>query len=271
MTVSASDIAIVLSGGPDNQNPAYSVGGPPSSFPVLLGSGGLFDDVSKAEVADGSTDYRCVYVFNDNDADALSDVVAYTEAGTEGGGVAQIGVLRQTEIQSVVVGGGASGGSFSLSYAGRGGTYVLAVGFDGQLGQWTANFNAAVAAVPELAGTVVTGQLAGAATVFLVTFAGDSDERFYDVFELQDNSLVGSPAVTVSRVQPGSPVNAIAPVIADEATAPAGVTFVSASDLSPLSVGTLHPNDGFPLWLKRVVSPNADSATGGFSLWVAGD
>lgn len=64
-----------LSGGASNSVPALSIGGVMSSTEIAPGDNNLFDDVSGQETADGHTDYRGVYVYNNGDVDLIAPVV----------------------------------------------------------------------------------------------------------------------------------------------------------------------------------------------------
>ena len=64
-----------LSGGAGNSVPANSIGGVMSSTEIAPGDNNLYDDVSGQETADGHTDYRGVYVYNNGDVDLIAPVV----------------------------------------------------------------------------------------------------------------------------------------------------------------------------------------------------
>lgn len=63
MPIIDTEIQYRFSGGASNSNPNASLGGVKSS--VSIGST-LFDDVSSAEAATGSVEYRCYYIHNAN-------------------------------------------------------------------------------------------------------------------------------------------------------------------------------------------------------------
>lgn len=63
MPIIDTEIQYRFSGGASNSNPNASLGGVKSS--VSIGST-LFDDVSSAEAAAGSVEYRCYYIHNAN-------------------------------------------------------------------------------------------------------------------------------------------------------------------------------------------------------------
>lgn len=46
----------------------------------------IFDDVTGAENTAGTTDYRCVFVYNSNTANALQNAVVYLQGGDPAGG-----------------------------------------------------------------------------------------------------------------------------------------------------------------------------------------
>jgi hypothetical protein len=56
------------------------------------GSNDLFDDISAAENAASTVDYRCVFVHNTNAANAMQNTVAYLSAEVAGGASIAIGV-----------------------------------------------------------------------------------------------------------------------------------------------------------------------------------
>lgn len=79
MPIISSEIQYRLSGGAANASAAASIGGAKSanSAPAAL-----FDDVSGAESAAGDTNYRCVYVHNNNATLPLQNAVLWIQANT---------------------------------------------------------------------------------------------------------------------------------------------------------------------------------------------
>lgn len=61
--------------------------------------------------------------------------------------------------------------------------------------------------------------------------------------------------------------------VANESSAPSGVTFSAASSQGAgLSLGDLAPGDYYPVWVKRIVSPTASATTSDlYTLRVFGD
>ena len=68
-----------LSGGAENSSAAASLGGVISSTEVTADA--LFDDVTGDQASSGHTDYRCIYIKNE-DADTLSTSVLWIQSNT---------------------------------------------------------------------------------------------------------------------------------------------------------------------------------------------
>lgn len=80
MPIVSSDIKFRLSGGSGNTSAAASLGGAMSTSTDAPAS--IFDDVSSAESAAGSTEYRCVYVLNNHGSLTLQNAKIWIEANT---------------------------------------------------------------------------------------------------------------------------------------------------------------------------------------------
>jgi hypothetical protein len=93
MSILASDIKFLLSGGASNSDPDASLGGIISSTEVVDDTlENLFDNVTGAEHTAGDTEYRCIYVKN-NSAESAANVKVYIETNTPGADSAvQIGL-----------------------------------------------------------------------------------------------------------------------------------------------------------------------------------
>jgi hypothetical protein len=63
----------------------------------------LFDDISGAENAASTVDYRCIFVYNSNGANTLQNAVVYLSAETAGG--ASIAVAADTTAASALASG----------------------------------------------------------------------------------------------------------------------------------------------------------------------
>ena len=69
-----------LSGGAANDSAAASLGGARSTTTEVTADA-LFDDVSGDQAASGHTDYRCIYIMNE-DADTLSNAKLWIQSNT---------------------------------------------------------------------------------------------------------------------------------------------------------------------------------------------
>src|SRR6185437_896903 len=114
-----ADISFVLSGGVTNQDPDNSFGGPPSPTPIISGlENNLFADVTGAEVSDGLTDYRCIYLFNESNSDDFADFSVWINSQVAGGSDVYLGVILANEIQQLTF-VNTAGGNFTLELEGN--------------------------------------------------------------------------------------------------------------------------------------------------------
>jgi hypothetical protein len=272
VTVLASDITVVLSGGSNNSDPALSLGGSPSQQPVTTN---LFPNVTQQQAADGRTDYRCVYVFNNSGTDTLYDTNIFVYSEAVGGADVELGVSMRTEVQRITINGASSigGGGFDLDYSSATATSTVTVNWNASATVWGSNLQTALRTIPGLADVLV--QVAstndGNAVLFTIRFEGEADNRYHDILSTAADNLVGSASITISKIVNGSPVNAIDPAIESDVSTPPGVSFSAATADDPIAVGDLGPLDGVPVWVKREVDEDADAKQNdGFTLRVTG-
>jgi hypothetical protein len=83
MPIVSGDIHYRLSGGAANSDHNASLGGAKSSVSATTNS--LFDDVSGAESAAGTVEYRCVYIHNNHGTLQLQNPKIYVQANTPSG------------------------------------------------------------------------------------------------------------------------------------------------------------------------------------------
>lgn len=90
MPIQQSDIQLRLSGGTGNADANSSLGGAISTTDVTAG---LFDNVASGEATTGRTEYRCVYVRNNDSTRTLSSTRMWFSMLSSGGQVSHaIGV-----------------------------------------------------------------------------------------------------------------------------------------------------------------------------------
>jgi len=273
---SGNEISIVLSGGTVNLDPNSSLGGDPSNAPIPDGIlNNLFDDISPEESDIGHEDYRCIYFFNDGDSDVYS-VVVYIAEDFENGAVIELGIRERNETQRIQITDAAlTGGSMTLSYAG----IQFLSEYNSDLGDWAIALQDTLNALLDLEGdpllreVTVNAQATGSSTIiFDIIFNGIDGKRNHPTIQVDSNDFSPAVTITVSTPQEGAPINTIAPDIGLETTPPGGITFYAPSELSPITLPLLKPEDGFPLWVKRVVDPNTVAvADDGFRIRFSGE
>jgi hypothetical protein len=269
-------IGIVLSGGSSNTNPKLSLGGNPSSYPITGSNNNLFSDILEAEKrAVAITDYRCFYVFNDNATGTFYNSSIYISSQVDAGSNVQIGIDFRKDIQKIVIGGSPAGGSFTLEYLspGEDGHSTITADYNANADIWAANLQKAFNDTASLDGLIVTTEIDGAGKrVFTITFDGINSNKFHENLKLSANNLTpGGTTITISKIQDGSPIDSIAPSIDTERVSPSRVVFYDTSSLNRLFIGSLHPDDGFPVWIKRTTTTSSQSTeSDGFSIGYSG-
>lgn len=265
MAIKASDISFVLSGGSNNANPYLSLGGDPSGYPITGTLNNLFDNVTMEESTAGNVDYRCIYVFNDHATDPLYETRLYLENQVSGGSTIEIGIWRNTDVQKLNFYGVPNSGHLFITYEDQ----QVRVDFNADLAVLGQNIQNALNSLPVLSGVVVSTKLTPNLQ-YTVRFMGNDDNRRHPILQLE-NFMGGVSSIAVSKLSHGSPINAIASQITNEHTTPSGITFSNPTASSPIVLGTIHPGDGVPVWVKRTTPVNADPlATDGFTLAIKG-
>lgn len=274
MTIAASDIKYVYSGGTYNADPAKSLGGDPSLRVVWGTTNNLFEDVTSLEAEEGYTDYKCIYVVNNHASDTFYDSRVYIASQVTGGSEIEIGVIKTTEIQQIIVSGIAEGGSFTIAYEGT----SVVVNWNLYLTEWAKNLENALNALPLLGGVSVSassyrnhGSTRDLTRVFELSFLGVNNYCYHPILTLVSNNITGSPTMEIVKRVNGSPINAIAPKIDSSIIEPYGVTWESPSITSPISVGSLRSSDTYSIWVRRYTPPGSSPlASDGFVLRVTG-
>ncbi len=257
-TISTSDISFLLSGGSTNLNPDLSLGGPPSSNPVAGNLNSLFRDVTPEEATAGLVEYRCFYISNSSESETLRGAAVQTSVQATGGAFVDLGVSRATESQRIEISGGVSSGSaeFRLGDA----------SFSGAWSGSAESFRTSLLESLSSAGLgdVVVERSSGSTDVFTLFFSGSLDNKSHPLVELVDSSLSGesSVSISISRVTTGSPINTVAPLVPTRSTPPAGVTFLTTSASSKITIGNLGPGDSMPVWIRRTTPAGTEFKEG---------
>jgi hypothetical protein len=126
---------------------------------------------------------------------------------------------------------------------------------------WSQNITNALKTVFQ--NVFVTPSGADNARTFDITFNGSDDFRFHDLLGVNLASLTPPNLQnSVSRVVAGSPINYIPDILDSELTIPASVDFTSTDVNSPINIGTLNAEEGFPLWFKRICAAGTEGIQG---------
>jgi hypothetical protein len=255
MTISSDNISFVLSGGSNNSNPKLSIGGQPSSTPILGSINNLFSNITSEEASAGKTDYRCFYVFNDSQSDTLysSKIYIFSKASFSSSKI-EIGIATAIDRQSIEIIGPISSGSVVLAYEQRSAT----VSWGGSPSNFQNNLLSQLASIG-LSGITSVLLSSGNTHLFSIAFEGALKNKNHSKLAVQQNNLVGSgtPVVTIRKTSEGQPINSIAPLVASEKATPSGVVFSQANSINPISIGSIGPGEGFPVWVKRTTPTGA--------------
>lgn len=271
MVATAAQISVVLSGGSENTDPSFSLGGNPSSTAINIAQtlNNIFDDVSPAETEDGIEDYRCFYIFNDAEDAAVYDIKLWLTGETAEGSYVEMGIQGQDEVQRFTITGTATGGSFEVGFGGQ--SFVST--YNADLGAWASALETGLNSLtddddePLLTGVVVNAQNTSSGIVFDIQFSSYDGKRIQDELTVDSSLTPGSVTMAVTTLQNGAPINTIAPAIDVETTTPGSVEFFTPSEESPIEVPRLEPTEGFPVWVRRVVEAGATAVSDdGFSI-----
>jgi hypothetical protein len=241
-----NDIVFVFSGGQGNYDPFKSLGGDPSVIEISEISQGLFNSLSDDQLRAGITDYRCFYIFNQNDVDTLYDFSIYVDNASSIS--CYVGLQKKNDIQKITLSGSAINGNFVLNYNGD----DFTVEFSPNPTQLAINIQQQLIDLG-LLGVIVTAEAKKDYYNILINFEGDAGYKYHPLISLVTNNVSPSAEFFISKIQDGSPVNIIVPKTQNILAAPENIDFEIIRPSNPVSLTSLKPNEGFPVWLKRVV------------------
>jgi hypothetical protein len=255
----ADDISMVFSGGTQNAKQQDSLGGFPSPIPPTDDKNNLFNNVTAQQTTQGWVDYRCIYVFNDNE-DINYDASIYIEYLDDVGADVQLGFLLQNEVQSLNFSTIPTGGTFTITIQNLKSTTIT---WDSDPVILAARIQTAIQTVTDCTVSILNA----GAHLYHITFDGILGNKSLSALSITDNNLTPSPInPVVAKITNGSPINTIAPDIGDEKIPPTGILF-SASVAPGIFIGTLFSAEGFPVWVKRTVTAGFEAVENdGFNL-----
>jgi hypothetical protein len=270
MTIAISDIKYLYSGGVSNTNQNLSLGGSPSIYQVTNNL--LFDNVTALQSNAGATDYRCIYITNDNATDSLYNATIYISYETPGTVNVQLGFLSQNDRQYVNISNfdSITGGTITLTYTDTS-SHNFTFSYNSDISVFSSNFQTVITAIGGLEDVTVAGSISLGSVVFEINFLGGSANRYHETLSENANNLTytgSAPVVSIVKSVDGSPINREAESIDFETITPTSVLF---SD-SPYIIEELKGLDIIPVWVKRVVSANTVAVENdGFTLKIKGN
>ena len=265
LAISFSDLSFVLSGGTYNDDPKQSLGGLPSPTPISNNLNNLFGSITPQQASNGKTDYRCLYVFNDNSTETMYNmsvtIASLAPNNLDTPTRIYIGSLFREENQLLKLTPAESistpSGSFKLQIDSSE-TELISYTSDNTI--LATRMQSALNEILE-DNVIVTFDGIDTDTVtkiFSVSFYGINKNKAFGTISVTDNTIIPVHTASITKSVIGSPINTVTIDIGEELTPPTGIIFAIPS-ASGIMIGTLRPNEGFPLWIKRVVPPLADS------------
>lgn len=259
----ASDIKVYYSGGAANSNPALSIGGDFSNVEIPDAIENLFPSLRDAELTTGITQYRCVYVFNTNLSDTVYNLQTYFNSQLNTPNQLSIGINLANDTQRLTITGDITGGSIVLTY-----TDALAVDYDTQeieygssLSDFAQNIQNKINLLDPIFGDVVCNSIDTPSYKYIdISFTGLDGNKIHNLLSVKTNNLtgIGIPVLNFSKIVDGSPINTEAQLLTNDEIGPVDISYTE--NLNKISVGTLRTGEGFPVWIKRVITTTTDPA-----------
>lgn len=249
----------MLSGGANNSSPALSLGGDPSAYPVSqISLNNLFDDFTEEDSRIGKIDYRCIYAFNENPTETLFDMKLYNVGEYPDGASVSIGLLLQSEQHVITLPVPLFGG------------FILVTHESGENFYWTPAPLGTMSEILQdwLRSVDVDQEVTVTHNGFSSIYISYSDFRFRSMIQLDSYLFEG--VAQIQRITAGSPINSTAALISG-VNPPSGVSFRGAGEDNAFVLGKFQPGEGFPIWIRRVLEPEASPAfLDGFLLRISG-
>jgi hypothetical protein len=171
MTLTSSDIIFVYSGGSNNLDPSKSIGGNPSINSINGTLNNLFSNINREDSEEGFTDYRCFYIFNNSETEALFNASIFFDSQIPGVSSCELGVSKSTDIQILTLSSIPSSGSFTLKYE----DYTTGnINWNNNLSIFQKNIQDALNDLDIFSGVIVEEL---SSVNYSVSFLGDSNNR----------------------------------------------------------------------------------------------
>jgi hypothetical protein len=170
--------------------------------------------------------------------------------------VCYIGLDKKNDIQKITLSGSPISGNLVLNYDGD----DFTVEFSSNTQQLALNFQQQLIDLG-LLGVIVTTEAKTGYYNILINFESDSGFKYHPLISLVSNNLSPSTEFFINKIQDGSPINIIVPKTQSILSEPENITFDLITPINPIYLASLKPNEGIPIWLKRVV-PAGTSKSG---------
>lgn len=259
------------SGAGTNTDPAKSLGGAPSNFPINGST--IFANVSDSEANSGSIHYRCIYVVNDDPAYNVYSASLSIINDVAGGASVSLGFKVADEIQAVTLTNFSTitGGFLDVVYT-RETTYPLTVNWNATPSTFATNFKTQLNSIDGLEDVNVTASYDSGLDIitFQINFIQSAGSRYHELLDVQSTNITYTGSMPIPDAQKevnGSPINTETVDIDSENTTPNGITF----NYTTFNMNTFRGLDVLPVWIRRIV-PSGTSAlkNDGFTLRAQG-
>ena len=273
--IKANDISLNLSGGTSNTNPNLSLGGDPSAYEITTNLQNLFANVTATDAASGYIDFRCFYVFNNNNTDTLFDTSVYFDNVLDSEPQLQLGLYLADDVQRLVISQNVVSGTMVLRYGSSTYYYTSPISWGLDYLDFRQNMENALNSITDLTGVQVLASAGGSFYTFEIAFTNNDGNKYHPTLYVSSNNLLTNvstnPTVAIQKIVSGSPINTIPDSLPNSLVSPVGPAFYSTSSKARKFVGTLRPGEGFPVWVKRNVPKNANpSAASGSTFRLVG-
>jgi hypothetical protein len=102
----SNQILLTHSGGINNTDIKFDLGGNKSNFTLASNPlNNLFEDITPEENLSGFVDYKCFYIYNNNNNLILENPTITLENEGLGGSDIEIGTIQQNDIQRITING----------------------------------------------------------------------------------------------------------------------------------------------------------------------
>ena len=253
-----NDILFLYSGGTTNSNPDLSLGGEISAYEVPISINNLFPDADENQQLTGFTDYKCFYVYNSSETDEISNVQVYIDDVRDNPVQVSLGLRLTNDVQRITISGVVVSGDVTFAV----GTKTTSpINYTGNPETFGIEIQNALNSLEGISGVTVLTSYTNTFQRHQVTFTGTLSNRLVDTITVVSNNLITdvsiNPAIQISKISAGGPINSTTVTVGSATTRPRGITFYQTSRSIKKTIGTLQPLEYFAVWIRRIVPAGA--------------